>query len=83
MGVKAQAALGHVEMEADLQVARVHGLAHVGKQALFAVSMVSELEGQLGQMAPEARDRLAGIADITAFGIAELVAETPRRVSRS
>lgn len=82
METRAQAALGRIEIEADLQTARMHGLAYVGKQAMQATAIVSELEGQLGQMVPEARGRLAGIADITTLGMAEIVADTVRKVSR-
>lgn len=82
MEAKAQTALGRIEIEADLQVARVHGLAYVGKQAMQATAIVSELEGQLGQMVPQARGRLQGIADITTLGMAEIVADTVRKVSR-
>ena len=80
--VRAQAALGRIEIEAGLQAARVHGLAYVGKQAMQATSIVSELEGQLGRMVPGARSRLQGIADITSLGMAEIVADTVRKVSR-
>ena len=75
---RAQTQLGRIEIEADLQAARVQSLAYVGKQALQATALVSELEGQLGQMVPEAQPRLRGIGDITALGMAEMV----RRVSR-
>ena len=79
---RAQVALGRIEIEADLQAARVHGVAYVGKQAMQATAIVSELEGQLGQMVPRAKGRLQGIADITTLGLAEIVADTVRKVSR-
>ena len=81
MGTRAQIALGRIEIEADLQAARVHSVAYVGKQAMQATAIVSELEGQLGQMVPRAKGRLQGIADITTLGLAEIVADTVRKVS--
>ena len=82
MGTRAQVALGRIEIEADLQAARVHSVAYIGKQAMQATAIVSELEGQLGQMVPRAKGRLQGIADITTLGLAEIVADTVRKVSR-
>lgn len=79
---RAQLALGRIQVEADLQAARVHGVAFVGKQALHATALLSELEGQLGKMVPAARGRLQGIADLTSLGMAEVVADTVRKVSR-
>ncbi|MDQ5819901.1 MAG: hypothetical protein M3540_00475 [Actinomycetota bacterium] len=40
--------------------------------------MVSEIEQQLCQLAPEAAGRLTAIGDITALGLAEIVADTAR-----
>lgn len=71
-----------IDFAADVQAARVHGLAYVTKQALQDVALISEVEGQLGQLIPDARGRLQGIADVGCLGMAELVAETTRRVSR-
>jgi len=82
LGSRAQLALGRIEIEADLQAARVHGVAFVGKQALHATALLSELEGQLGQMVPGAKGRLQGIADLSSLGLAEVVADTVRKVSR-
>jgi hypothetical protein len=82
MGAQGQLALGRIEIEADLQAARVHGVAYVGKQAMQATAIVSELEGQLGRMVPGAKGRLQWIADVTTLGMAEVVADTVRKVSR-
>lgn len=65
---------------ADLQAARVQAVCHVGRQAMQSVAMVSQLEGQLGQMVPLAVSRLEAIADMTAFATAEIVADTARRI---
>jgi len=74
--------LARVEQAAELQTARVHSLGFVGKQALHAAAMVSEVEQQLCRLVPEASGRLTAIADITALGLAEIVTDTVRRVSK-
>ena len=74
--------MAQIEQRADVQAARVQGVAYVGRQALRAAAMVSETEQQLARMVPEASGRLAAIADITALGLAEIVTDTVRRVSR-
>lgn len=74
--------LAHIEQAADMQAARVHSLGYVGKQALHAAAMVSETEQQLCRLVPEAADRLTAIGDITTLGLAEIVTDTVRRVSR-
>jgi len=45
-------------------------------------AMVSETEQQLCRMVPEAAGRLSAIADITSLGLAEIVTDTVRQVSR-
>lgn len=73
-------ALARIEQAADLQAARVEAVAYVGKQGLQAVAFVSQVEQQLSQLVPLATGRLQAIADITALGVAEVVADTVRRV---
>lgn len=80
--LRAREQLATIEVQADLQAARVHGLAYVTKVALQGAALISEVEGQLGQLIPDARGRLQGIADIGCLGMAELVSETTRQVSR-
>lgn len=46
-----------------------------------AVTMVSQMEGQLGQACPLAVTRLQGIADMTALSIAQVVSDAARRIS--
>ena len=74
--------MGRVEQAADVQAARVQSLAYVGKQALHAAAMVSEVEQQLCRLVPECAGRLTAIGDITALGLAEIVADTVRQLSR-
>lgn len=74
--------LARVEQQAIMQVARADAVAYVGRAGMQAVAMVSQLEAQLGQVCPLAVTRLQGIADMTALGIAEVVADTVRKVRR-
>ena len=74
--------LANIEVQATLQVAKADAVAYVGRAGMQAVAMVSQFEQQLGQMCPMAVTRLQGIADMTALGVAEVVADTVRKVSR-
>lgn len=74
--------LAQIEVHAQLEAAKVHAIGFVGQQAMQAVAMVSELEGQLAQACPLATTRLQGIADMTALSMAQVVAETARRIGR-
>jgi hypothetical protein len=80
LDAQSRLALAHVEASADVQVARVHRLAYVGKQALHAAALVSEVEQQLCRVVPEASGRLTAIGDITALGLAEIVTDSVRQV---
>lgn len=57
--------MARIEQQAQREAAKVHAVSYVGQQALHAVAMVSQLEGQLGQACPMAVTRLQGIADMT------------------
>lgn len=72
--------LARVESAAQLEAARAHAVGYVGQQAMQAVTMVSQLEGQLGTMCPLAVTRLQGIADITAMSIANVVMDAARKL---
>lgn len=74
--------LAEIEVKAQTQAARAHAVAYVGEQAMQSVAMLSQLEGQLGQICPLAVTRLQGIADMTAVGIAQVVANAVREVSQ-
>lgn len=82
LDAEARMSLARVEGAADVQTARVQGVAHVGRQALYAAAMITETEQQLCRTVPEAAGRLTAIADITALGLAEIVTDTVRQVSR-
>lgn len=73
--------LARIEAQAQLEAAKAHAVGFVGQQAMQAVTMVSQLEGQLGTVCPLAVTRLQGIADLTALSIAQVVSDTARRLS--
>src|SRR5437763_9055142 len=72
---QARSSLARVELTADIHTARVHGLAHVGRQALHAAALVTETEEQLSRLVPAAGTRLTAIGDITTLGLGQLVAD--------
>lgn len=74
-------AIAKVEARAQEEAARAHAVGYVGQQAMHAVTMVSQLEGQLGTVCPLAVARLQGIADMTALSIAQVVGDASRRLS--
>lgn len=65
-----------VEAHAEIQSLKVQAVGYVGQQAMQAVAMVSQLEGQLAQACPLAVTRLQGIADMTSMAIAQVVIDT-------
>ena len=72
--------MARINQEADLQAERLSALAYVGKRALHEVTLLSQLEIQLSALVPSATPRLQGIGDITALSMADVVAETVRKV---
>lgn len=74
--------LAKIEQQAQLETAKVHAVGYVGQQAMQAVTMVSQLEAQLGQACPLAVTRLQGLADMTALSMAQTVADASRKIGR-
>ena len=74
--------MARIEVQAEMEAAKVHAIGYVGQQAMQAVTMVSQLEGQLGQACPMAVTRLQGIADMTALSVAQVVADSARKIGR-
>ncbi len=72
--------MARIEVQAELQAAKAHAIGFVGQQGMQAVAMLSQLEGQLGQACPMAVTRLQGIADMTAMSIAQVIADSTRRI---
>ena len=74
--------LARLEHQAELEAAKAHAVGYVGQQAMQAVTMLSQMEGQLGAACPLAVTRLQGIADMTALSIAQVVADSARKIGR-
>lgn len=72
--------LARIEQQAQLEAAKAHAVGYVGSQAMQAIAMVSQMEGQLGQACPLAVTRLQGLADITALAMANVVSDAARKI---
>lgn len=75
-----QLEIARINQAADIQAERVAAVGYVGKVALREVAMLSQTEQQLASLVPMATGRLQGIADLAALALADVVAETTRRV---
>ena len=71
-----------VDAKAEIEAATVDGIAYVGTRAMQNVALVSQMEQSLAQAVPHASGRLATIADMTAIGMADVVASAGRRIRR-
>ena len=67
--------LARIQHNAVVTTACVQAQAWVGREALFAVADLSELEGQLGALCPLAVSRLEAIANMTTLGIAQTISQ--------
>lgn len=76
-----QLELARINQQADLQAERVSAVTYVGKRAMHEVALLSQLESQLIGVVPSALSRVQGLGDMTALALAEVVAETARKVS--
>jgi hypothetical protein len=74
--------LARLETEAELQAAKAHAVAYVGRVAMQDVALLSQVEQQLAQAVPHASGRLAAIADLTAVALSEVVGDTVHRIGR-
>jgi hypothetical protein len=72
--------IARIESAAEVQATRVDAVTYVGKRAMQDVAMLSQLEQQLAALVPMATGRLQAIGDMTSLAIAEVVADTLRRV---
>lgn len=68
-------ALSRLQQATIIQTARVQAQAYLGREAMFAVADISELEGQLATLCPIATTRLEMIANMTALSIARTVSD--------
>ncbi len=72
--------LARLESRAEIEATRASAVAYVGKRAMQEVTMVSQLEQQLGALCPMAVSRLQAIGDLTAMAMAEVVVDAARRL---
>ena len=63
-------ALSRLQQQTILGTAQVQAKEYLGREAMYAVTALSELEGQLATMCPLATSRLEFIANTTAMSIA-------------
>jgi hypothetical protein len=68
-------ALTQMQQSVVINTARVQAQAYVGREALFAVADLSELEGRLASLCPLATSRLEAIANISAMSIARTLSD--------
>lgn len=73
--------MARVGQAADLHAERLSAVAYVGKRAMHEVTLLTQLEVQLVGVVPSALSRIQGLGDMTALAMAEVVAETVRKVS--
>lgn len=72
--------MARINQQGDLQAERLAAIGYVGKRAMHEVTLLSQLEVQLSMLVPSASPRLVAIGDITALAMADVVAETVRKV---
>jgi hypothetical protein len=75
-------AVAVTEARAEVEAAKVDGIAAVGAKALQDVAMISQIEQSLAQIVPHASGRLATVADLAALSMADVVANAGRRMGR-
>jgi hypothetical protein len=75
-------AVAMAEARAEVEAAKVDGIAAVGAKALQDVALLSQIEQSLAQVVPHASGRLATVADLAALSMADVVASAGRRIGR-
>lgn len=75
-------AVATTQARAELEAAKVDGVAAVAANALQDVALLSQMEMALAQTVPHASGRLATVADLAALSIADVVATAARRIGR-
>lgn len=71
-----------ISQKAILHVTKVEAVACVTRRACFETALLTQAEQSLTQLVPMAAGRLQAIADVGALGIAEVVADMARAVTR-
>lgn len=75
-------AVAGIEAKAEVDAAVIDGIAYVGQRAMQDVALLTQLEQQLATAVPLAASRLQAIGDMTALGMADVLAGTARRLGR-
>lgn len=80
--VETQVASAIIQARAEVEAARLDGIASITAKAMQDVALLSQMEQSLAQAVPHASGRLAIIADLASVSMAEVVASAARRCSR-
>ena len=80
MGAHTEIELARIEHKAVEQAAKVDAVGFVTVTGMHRVAMISEVEQQLAKLSPLGISRVEAIANFGALGIAEVVADTVRKV---
>lgn len=70
------------QAKAEVEAAKIDGVASVAAKALQDVALLSQMEQSLAQAVPQASGRLATVADLAALSMADVVANAARRIGR-
>lgn len=82
LAVETGLAVAGIEAKAELDAAVIDGIAYVGQRAMQDIALLTQMEQQLATAVPLAASRLQAIGDMTALGMADVVAGTARRLGR-
>jgi hypothetical protein len=72
--------LARIDQEAELQSERIHAVGFVTSAAMREVALLAEMEQQLAALTPAAANVLQGINNIGAISMADILADTVRKV---
>ena len=75
-------AVAAIEAAAEKEAADVDGIAYVGQRAMQNIALLTQMEQQLATAVPLAASRLQAIGDMTALGMADVVAGAVRKLGR-
>jgi hypothetical protein len=70
------------QAKAEVEAAKIDGVASVACKAMQDVALLSQMESALAQAVPHASGRLATVADLAALSVAGVVADAARRIGR-
>lgn len=68
------------QAKAEVEAAKIDGVAAVAGKAMQDVALLSQMEQSLAQAVPHASGRLATVADLAAICMAGIVADSARRI---